>query len=188
MKKSLIIIILFFTNSLACFWENAKVVRVIDGDTFVIETGEKVRLVWINAPEISDIFWQESKYHLDALIGWKTVNLEKDILTDDKDVYSRLLRRVLIDDADINKVMISDGYAFAYLKYNFSRKDEYREAQISSNSSNLGMWKKDKINSNITSNDVEKWWISFNRTKYSFIFILLCILMFLGIYFSFHKL
>lgn len=186
MKKSLLIIIVFFASNIACFWEDVKVVRVIDGDTFVIETGEKVRLTWINAPEISDIFWQESKYHLDGLIGWKTVNLEKDMLTDDKDIYLRLLRRVLIDDVDVNKMMISDGYAFAYLKYNFSRKDEYRETQELSNSSNLGMWNNDKINSN-TSSNVEKRWSSLNITKYSFIFILISILLSLGIYFSFKK-
>jgi micrococcal nuclease len=58
-------------TTLVCFGTTTKVTRIIDGDTFETETGEKVRLIGINAPEISDIFGQEAKQHLANLIDQK---------------------------------------------------------------------------------------------------------------------
>lgn len=125
MKKSLIIILALLT--LNCFGTLNKVTRVIDGDTFETETGEKVRLVGINAPEISDIFGEEAKQHLIDLIEGKTVDLEPDHISNDRDRYSRLLRYVILDNIDINKKMILDGFAFAYLKYHFDKKKNIRK-------------------------------------------------------------
>ena len=87
--------------------------RIIDGDTFETESGEKVRLIGINAPEISDIFGQEAKLHLANLIDGKTIDLQSDNISKNRDRYSRLLRYVFLDNTDINKQMISDGFAFA---------------------------------------------------------------------------
>ncbi len=113
-----------------CFGTTTKVTRVIDGDTFETETGEKVRLIGINAPEISDIFGQEAKQYLSDLILNKTVELQSDNISNDRDRYQRLLRYIILDGVDINKKMISDGFAFAYLKYHFSNSSEYEQAQI----------------------------------------------------------
>jgi hypothetical protein len=44
-----------------CLGTKTKVSRVIDGDIFETEIGEKVRLIRINVPEISVIFGQEEK-------------------------------------------------------------------------------------------------------------------------------
>ena len=67
MKQAFVIILTL--SALVCFGTPAKVTRIIDGDTFETETGEKVRLIGINAPEISDIYGQEAKEHLASLIG-----------------------------------------------------------------------------------------------------------------------
>ncbi len=85
--------------------------RIIDGDTFETETGEKVRLIGINAPEISDIFGQEAKQYLSDLIENKIVELQSDNISNDRDRYQRLLRYVILDGVDINKKMVSDGFA-----------------------------------------------------------------------------
>lgn len=122
------------------FGTTTKVKRVIDGDTFETETGEKVRLIGINAPEISDIFGQEAKEYLSDLILNKTVDLQCDNISNDKDRYKRLLRYVILDRVDINKKMISDGFAFAYLKYHFSNSKDYEQAQIQSQLTNRGIW------------------------------------------------
>jgi len=45
------LIIFLILNSFVSFSINIKVKRVIDGDTFEVETGEKVRLIGINAPD-----------------------------------------------------------------------------------------------------------------------------------------
>lgn len=113
---------------------------IIDGDTFETETGEKVRLIGINAPEIADIFGKEAKQHLANLIDQKTIYLQPDNISKDRDKYSRLLRYVILDGKDINKQMLLDGFATAYLKYHFSKFAEYREAQITASNDNVGMW------------------------------------------------
>lgn len=123
-----------------CFGTTTKVTRIIDGDTFEIETGEKVRLIGINAPEISDIFGQEAKQYLTHLIGKKTVDLQTDNIANDRDRYQRLLRYVILDGVDINQKMVSDGFAFAYLKYNFSKSRAYEQAQIQARDANKGIW------------------------------------------------
>ena len=127
-------------TSFVCFGATTKVRRVIDGDTFEAETGEKVRLIGINAPEISDIFGQEAKQYLSDLIENKTVDLQADNSSNNRDRYQRLLRYVILEGVDINKKMVSDGFAFAFLKYNFSKSTEYKHAQILSREANKGIW------------------------------------------------
>ena len=46
----------------------------------------------------------------------KTVELQRDEISKDKDRYERLLRYVILEGIDINKKMIFEGYLFAYLK------------------------------------------------------------------------
>jgi micrococcal nuclease len=143
--KQLLLIILIFIN-FACFGTPIKVIRIIDGDTFETETGEKVRLIGINAPEIRDIFGEEAKQHLINLVENKIVDLEPDHISHDRDRYNRLLRYVILNGIDINKQMVLDGYAFAYLKYHFDKGAEYKEAQIIANRNNAGMWNNSKNN------------------------------------------
>ena len=131
---------LLLLTTFICYGTPTKVTRVIDGDTFETETGEKVRLIGINAPEISDIFGQEAKQYLSNLIENKNVDLLSDNISHDRDRYQRLLRYVFLDGVDINKKMISDGFAFAYLKYNFDKSSVYEQAQIQAQEMNNGIW------------------------------------------------
>ncbi len=145
--------------TLLSFGSSSKVTRVIDGDTFEIESGEHVRLIGINAPEISDIFGQEAKQYLSDLIENKTVDLKSDIISNDTDRYGRLLRYVIFNGVDINKKMISDGFAFAYLKYHFSNSIDYKQTQFLARESNIGIWGDNKQESIIFNK---------NNTEYSF--------------------
>ena len=123
MKKLLLVLLLV---PLVSFGQEIKVVRVIDGDTFVIEGGERVRMIGINAPELKDIYGVESKNHPKTLIENKYVNLIKGDVTNNKDYFKRLLRYVYVDSTDINLKMIEDGFASAYLKYPFSKSKQYK--------------------------------------------------------------
>lgn len=93
------------------------VTQVIDGDTIEIDTGERVRLIGIDASELSyedrpsDCFSREAKLKLSTLVINKTVQLEKDLT--DKDKYERLLRYVWADNLLVNEVLVLDGYAVA---------------------------------------------------------------------------
>lgn len=138
MKFKIFFAFLFTTyNSLS---QEATAVRVIDGDTFVTEQNEKVRLIGINAPELKDVFGYESKEYLIKLIEGKAISLTRDSLSSDKDRYGRLLRYAFIDGVDVNKKMIQEGFAFAYLTYKFEKQHEYENEQLKSKGLKKGIW------------------------------------------------
>lgn len=182
--KQIVTYILLLTT-FVCFGTTTKVLRVIDGDTFETETRVKVRLIGINAPEISDIYGQEAKQNLSYLIENKIVELKSDNMSNDRDRYDRLIRYVILDGIDINKKMVSDGYAFAYLKYKFSKSEEYKQAQYEAKDLNKGIWgnnKKDKI---IKKQDSSFWKDISPKTH--IVASLLIVLLLYGLYTYFKK-
>jgi micrococcal nuclease len=185
MRQTLTII--FLLTTFVCFGTTTKVTRIIDGDTFETETGENVRLIGINAPEISDIFGLESKKHLTDLIYGKTVDLQTDKISKDRDRYSRLLRYVILEGIDINKQMISDGFAFAYLKYQFENSNEYREAQLTATELNKGMWGNKKIDEEIEKQEYKQGAPHLVLTKENFIISVIVLLLLIGIYYYFRR-
>ncbi|MGC8843490.1 MAG: thermonuclease family protein [bacterium] len=92
-----------------------EVSKVIDGDTFVLKTGEHIRLIGINAPELhhpvlgEQPMGKEAKEHLEKLIKGKKVRLEFDVQTHDK--YGRLLAYVYVGNIIVIAKMVEDGYA-----------------------------------------------------------------------------
>ena len=75
-----------------------QVIRVIDGDTFEIASGDTIRLLCINTPEENKEGYQEAKDYLENLILDKEVILEADIQEQDK--YNRALRYVYLNNSD----------------------------------------------------------------------------------------
>ncbi len=186
MKQALAFILLL--TNFVCFGTITKVTRIIDGDTFETETGEKVRMIGINAPEISDFFGQEAKQYLSDLIENKTVDLQDDLISKDQDRYQRLLRYVILDGIDVNRKMISDGFAFAYLKYNFSKSNTYEQAQIIARKTNKGIWA-DDMKETISAQQEENnsvFWENFSSKAY-FVSSLVGILLLVGLYSYFIK-
>ena len=157
--------------------------RVIDGDTFETETGEKVRLIGINSPEISDIFGQDAKKYLSYLIENKTVDLQADNITNNRDRYHRLLRYVILDGVDINKKMLSDGFAFAYLKYKFSKSIDYERAQLEARETNKGIWGASKKETIIKEQEKQEksFWKDLSPKAY-FVGFLVIILLFVALF------
>lgn len=138
--KYRLLTLLLVLSSTYLFATPAKVKRVIDGDTFVTETGERVRVIGINAPEMKTVYGEPAKDHLLALIDGQTVDLEPDHTSADKDVYGRLLRYVYLNGVDINKKMVTDGYAIAFLKYPFDKEAEYKQEETKAKTAMLGIW------------------------------------------------
>lgn len=119
-----------------------RVAKVIDGDTIVLENGEKVRYIGINAPEITkrDCFGNEAKKKNESLVLHKEVILEKDV--SERDKYNRLLRYVyLADGTFINKTLVEEGYAYASsYPPDISRQEELLEAQREAQKNKKGLW------------------------------------------------
>jgi micrococcal nuclease len=93
--------------------ENAVVTAVTDGDTIVLENGDKVRLLGINAPEKGQPCSSEATEKLTELVLDKEVSLISG--SEDTDMYGRLLRYVVVDeDVFVNAEMIKFGFAHVY--------------------------------------------------------------------------
>ena len=87
-----------------------KVIKVIDGDTIVLETGETLRYIGIDSPEISggkECFADKASEKNKELVLGKEVYLEKDISETDR--YKRLLRYVRFATED-QEIFVSIGF------------------------------------------------------------------------------
>ncbi|MDO9334438.1 MAG: thermonuclease family protein [Dehalococcoidales bacterium] len=90
----------------------AKVTRIIDGDTIEVEINGKsykVRYIGIDTPETNKPLGQEATNKNYELVSSKIVKLVKD--TSDTDDFGRLLRYVYIGDLFINAELVRLGYA-----------------------------------------------------------------------------
>lgn len=133
---------------------NARVTRVVDGDTFVFvadgSTGEeKVRMLGINTPESVDprrsvqCFGREASAFAKRLLEGRRVRLEEDVQADNIDKYGRFLRNVILEDGrDVNLFLVQEGYAQAYLSFPLSktRKAQIRQAEAQAKAEEKGLW------------------------------------------------
>jgi len=91
---------------------NNTVIRVIDGDTFEIYSGDKVRLICVDTPEKGEGGYEEATEYLESLILDKEVRMEKDVSETDK--YGRLLRYVYVNvtggEVFVNREIVQEGY------------------------------------------------------------------------------
>ena len=106
-----------FFLSLASFAQQlVQVDSVIDGDTFRLESGEKVRLMGIDAPETHhprkpvEYFGKEATEFAKKMLEGKLVRLELDV--QERDQYGRLLAYVYLEDSTfVNAELVKQGYA-----------------------------------------------------------------------------
>lgn len=117
----------------------ANVTEVIDGDTFVISTGEKVRLIGVDTPERGEAYYEEARqYMVDNVLG-RTVGLESDV--SDTDRYGRLLRYVWLNESMVNDDLVLSGLAVSK-EY---KPDTYYQVQLDESESyakerGVGLW------------------------------------------------
>lgn len=122
-----------------------RVVRVIDGDTFEIEGGERVRLIGVDTPESVkpdapvECFGKEASEYLKSLIEEKEVRLERD--RTDRDRYARLLRYVYLGDVFVNERIVREGYAesVAY-KPDTAKQSVFDRAEAVAKTEQRGRW------------------------------------------------
>jgi micrococcal nuclease len=137
----------------------AKITWIIDGDTFVLESGEKVRLLGIDAPESAlnsklrtQINEGRDKDSIIALgkkaksfcirrYKGKTVLLLPDGVQPDRDRFGRLLRYLILEDEScINEVLLEQGLAIVYRRADFSRREDFLELEQQARRNRRGIW------------------------------------------------
>lgn len=124
-----------------------RVAKVYDGDTVVLDGGEKVRLIGINTPEVAyrnrpaDPGGNAAGDYLRQLIKGELVRLEYG--RERRDKYGRTLAHLFTEDGtNINALMLSEGYAHAVIKIPNTRLlAQYLDAEQLARESGLGIWK-----------------------------------------------
>ena len=141
-------------------YEDILIQRAVDGDTLVLVSGERVRLIGIDTPEThinNRLYWQaqRSKRDIQAmmalgkkahrftrdLVGGKRVRLEFDVEKYDK--YGRLLCYVYLKDGTfVNAEIIRQGYAsLLSIPPNAKYTDLFRKLYQEARKNNRGLWK-----------------------------------------------
>ena len=113
-------------------------VEIIDGDTFRLANGDTVRLIGIDAPELSQPGGVLSREYLAHLLLGNPITLERG--SEDRDKYNRLLRFVYINDLCINEEMIRQGYAEARYLPESPIRDYYLQLEIQAETTKAGLW------------------------------------------------
>lgn len=93
----------------------ATVVSVYDGDTFTLDTGEKVRLRWVNTPEMRppEDYAVEAREATKDLVLNKTVTLNYGPVT--RDGYGRLIADAQVGDENLSKHLLELGMGHLFV-------------------------------------------------------------------------
>ena len=125
--------------------ELRTVIRVVDGDTIILDGEEKVRLIGVDTPETKhpkkpvQYYGKEASAFTKKLCEGKTVRLEYDWQRQDK--YQRTLAYVYLEDGTfVNAEIIIQGYGHAYTRFPFKYLDEFREYEKEARESGRGLW------------------------------------------------
>ena len=142
MKKIiLIVIILLNVNEKIIANEIYGLPVITDGDTIKI-SNNKIRLHGIDAPEKNQNCTKHKKEYncgtvaTEALIKKISKNVVKCLIQKNKDRYNRFIGVCFVDQKDLNKWMVSNGFAIAYRRYS---KDYILDEEFAKKNT-LGLW------------------------------------------------
>lgn len=123
-----------------------RCVRVIDGDTIVLDGGERVRLIGVDTPETKDprkpvqYFGREASAFTKRMVEGRSVRLERGWERTDK--YGRTLAYVFRADDGLllNAVLLRDGYGHATTRFPHPRMEEFRALERRARGAGRGLW------------------------------------------------
>lgn len=125
--------------------ETHLVTMVIDGDTILLDNGESVRYLGVDAPETHhpsrglECYGPEATNRNEELVGGKRVRLEAD--QTDRDHYGRLLRYVYVGDVFINAVLVEEGYAYSsFFPPDTKHYDDLLALELDAEEAGRGLW------------------------------------------------
>jgi len=132
--------------------KNAHVVRVVDGDTIDIDIPDgkyphtRIRLWGIDTPETHTAdgpmyFGQQATMYTRKLALDKVVRVFLDHDNKTRDRYGRLLAYVQLPDGTyLNEVLLSEGYAYADLRFRHSLYNKYKRLEAAARAQQKGLW------------------------------------------------
>ena len=118
------------------------VANVVDGDTIDLASGERIRYLMIDTPELSsnDCYADEARALNEQLVLGQEITLEYDVECTDR--FDRLLAYVYVSGNEINRVMVERGYACQlHIPPNGEdRIDEFVLLETQAKNEERGMW------------------------------------------------
>ncbi|EMZ9726676.1 thermonuclease family protein [Salmonella enterica] len=118
----------------------AKVVKIIDGDTITALDGQntsiKIRMYGIDAPESKQAFGQKAKQALSSAIAAQNIT----VIDHGPDIYGRMLGTIWLDGYDINASMVDSGYAWVYRFNGNPIVPNYLKFEASAQKAVKGLW------------------------------------------------
>lgn len=115
--------------------------KVVDGDTVVLSSGQTVRYIGIDAPEVkgSDCFAEEATNKNKELVEGKQVRLEKDVSETDR--YGRSLRYIFVGEIFVNDALVREGFSSsATYPPDVKYQAKFREAEVEARENKRGLW------------------------------------------------
>jgi micrococcal nuclease len=132
-----------------------NVVNVVDGDTIDIDIPDgrykrtRIRLWGVDTPEIkSDVYGvmyygPEASEFTKNLTFKEKVTIYLDTTRYTRGKYGRLLAYVQLPDGRfVNEVLLSEGFAYADLRFRHSFYNKYKQLEASARSLKKGLWEK----------------------------------------------
>jgi len=146
MKKSTVLLFLTLLPSLLLAnVVTDRVTRVIDGDTVVLDSIGKARLIGVDTPETVhpqkavEEYGKEASDFTRRILEGKTVRVDFDWQKTDK--YQRTLVYLYLEDSTFfNAELVKQGFAHAYTKYPFKYLDQFRDYERQARENNRGLW------------------------------------------------
>jgi micrococcal nuclease len=140
------------------------VVHVVDGDTLDIDVPDgrnrytRIRLLGIDTPETggeqSGVMYfgpQAAEFTRKSALG-KSVTLYLDSPNPTRGKYGRLLAYVKSQDGGfLNELLLTEGYAYADLRFSHSFYNKYKQLQSAARSAKKGLWQ------NVTPDQLPAW-------------------------------
>ncbi len=125
-----------------------RVQRVVDGDTFDLEGGARIRLIGADTPETVqpnhpvEPFGPEATTFTERFVGDAGGEVRLQMDRERKDRFDRFLAYVFVGDSMLNEELIRAGLATARTEFNYSRtvKRRFRQAEDEAKAAGRGIW------------------------------------------------
>lgn len=123
--------------------ETAVVVRVVDGDTIIVDLNgveERLRYIGMDTPETDEPYFDQATAANSLLVTGQTVQLVRDV--SDRDRYGRLLRYVYLQDGTfVNAELVRQGWARAApYPPDTAHADEFAQLEAEAFAARRGIW------------------------------------------------
>ena len=94
----------------------STVVKVYDGDTVTLESGDRVRVRWVNSPERKPAqrYAEEARRHAERLLLHRKVRLQVDP-ENVRDSYGRIIAGVSVGQTDLSLSLVEQGLAHVFI-------------------------------------------------------------------------